>query len=70
MFKREWLEAEINKLPDDLGDVKAAMRFLLDADELNTLRAYVSGAFSMAAALTSDDSVLTPLAEIREILTW
>ena len=67
MSKFEQLQQAIEAIPAEYG-VWGAMSLLLSSGEINTLRAYVSGARTMALYLTSDEALLKPLSDIQELL--
>ena len=68
MSKVEQLREAINALPPEYLEIWGTMTYLLERGELGTLRAYVSAARAMALHLTSDEALLKPLSDIRELL--
>ena len=68
MNRIEQLQEAINALPPEYREIWSAMSYLLEQGQLSTLFAYVTGARAMALHLTSDESLLKPLSDIRELL--
>lgn len=68
MSKFEQLRQAIDAIPAEYRGVWGAMSLLLSSGEINPLRAYVSGARTMALHLTSDGALLKPLSDIQELL--
>lgn len=68
MNKLEQLQAEINRIPDELHVPRSVLGNLLGAMALGEMRTYSLGLYDMAVQLTSDEAVMKPLREIRELL--
>jgi hypothetical protein len=68
MNKLEQLQAEINKIPRKYKHLKNVALGLLGNGDLFVLRAYVVGAYAMAACLTDEEALLQPLGEVCEML--
>lgn len=68
MTKLESLITIINTLPDDMAYHKSFMTRLVEKGNLDLLRSYVRGTYDMAEHLTSDERILAPLRDIREML--
>ena len=68
MSKLEQLREAIDAVPAGYGSLWSTMSLLLSKGELGTLRAYVTGARTMALHLTSDEALLKPLTAIQELL--
>ena len=68
MNKLEQLRQAIDAVPAGYGSLWSTMSLLLSEGELGTLRAYVTGARTMALHLTSDEPLLKALSDIKELL--
>jgi hypothetical protein len=68
MNKLEQLRQAIDAVPAGYGGLWSTMSLLLSEGELGTLRAYVTGARTMALHLTSDEALLKALSDIKELL--
>ena len=68
MNKLEKLQAAIRTLPDEFVVVRNRLKFLLDAADIGEMRAYSLGLYDVAVQLTSDEALMKPLREIREVL--
>lgn len=68
MNKIEQLEAAIRSLPDEYNVIRNVLLNLLEGGHLTQMRAYTLGLADMAAHLTSDEKLLTPLRTVRELL--
>lgn len=68
MNKLEQLRQAIDAVPAGYGSLWSTMSLMLSSGELATLRAYVSGARTMALYLTSDQPLLKSLITIEELL--
>ena len=68
MNRLEELGAAIANIPDEYASVRNVLRNLLAQGELHELRVYSLGLRDMALHLTSDDALLEPLTQIREVL--
>ena len=68
MNKLEQLRQAIDAVPAGYGSLWSTMSLLFSDGELGTLRAYVTGARTMALHLTSDEPLLKSLSDIEELL--
>ena len=68
MSKLEQLRQAVDAIPAEYRGVWGAMSLLLSSGEINTLRAYVSGARTMALYLADDEALLNSLSDIKELL--
>ena len=68
MNKLEQLEAATRALPDEYNVIRNTLLSLLEGGYLTQMRAYSLGLSDMAAHLTSDEKLLTPLRTVRELL--
>lgn len=68
MNKLEQLQEAIDAIPAGYRGLWGAMSLMLSEGELGTLRAYVTGARTMALHLTSDEPLLKSLSDIKELL--
>ena len=68
MSKLEQLQEAINALQPEYRGIWSRMTYLLERGQLSTLSAYAEGTRAMALHLTSDESLLKPLSDIRELL--
>ena len=68
MSKFEQLQQAIEAIPTEYRGVWGAMSLLLSSGEINTLRAYVNGARTMALYLADDEALLNSLSDIKELL--
>lgn len=68
MNKLEQLQAEINRIPDELHVPRSVLGNLLGAMALGEMRTYSLGLYDMAARLTTDEALLGPIRNIQELL--
>ncbi len=68
MSKFEQLQQAIDAIPAEYREAWGAMSFLLSSGDINTLRAYVNGARTMALYLADDEALLNSLSDIKELL--
>lgn len=68
MNKLEQLEAAIRAFPDEYTGIRNVLLKLWEGDNLTSMLIYTLGLSDMAAHLTSDEKLLTPLRTVRELL--
>ena len=68
MNKLEQLRQAIDAVPVGYAGLWGAMSLMLSEGELGALRAYVTGARTMALHLTSDEPLLKALSDIKDLL--
>ena len=68
MSKLEQLRQAIDDLPPEYREIWSTASYLLERGALDTLNAYINGARTMVLALTSDENLLKPLSDIKELL--
>lgn len=68
MNNLEQLRQAVDAVPAGYRGLWGAMSLLLSEGGLGTLRAYVTGARTMALHLTSDETLLKSLSDIEELL--
>lgn len=69
MNKLEQMAATIEQIPEDMMGIKSLLRILFDNGDLQNLNAVVRGAYLTAFCLTSDEKVMKPLRNLRELLS-
>lgn len=68
MNKLEKLQAAIRTIPDQFVVVRNRLTILLEETAIGEMRTYSLGLYDVAVQLTSDEALMQPLREIREVL--
>jgi len=66
--KLEKLQAAIRTIPDQFVVVRNRLTILLEETAIGEMRTYSLGLYDVAVQLTSDEALMQPLREIREVL--